>query len=95
MLNGKWKRFQADLMESFEGEDLRYAEFFETRNAALRAIARNRKHYERKEKPNSDLAWINGCKMMYFPHGDSFETTIAIDTAKEKLSSKIMEELRI
>lgn len=95
MLNGKWKRFHADLTDSFEDEDLSYAEFFETRNAALRAIARNRKHYERKEKPNSDIAWVNGCKMMYFPHGDSFETMTAIDVAKEKFSSKLLEEMRI
>lgn len=67
MLNRKYRRNLRTYFSEFEDIDLRYAEFYMTRNEAMRAISRNRRYTPVEREINSNIAIVNGEKLIYIP----------------------------
>ena len=67
MLNKKYKRVSRRYTSEFEDIDLSYAEFYMTRNEAIRAISRNRRCTTIKREINSNTVIVNGEKLIYAP----------------------------
>ena len=64
-LNKKWNEVEKEqFFESFDNADIDHAECYKTRNAALRAVARNRKGYVHEPINNPREGMLHGLKIM-------------------------------
>lgn len=62
-----------DFFDLFYNTDLTHAQFFSTRNAAKRAVARNRQGIPHKEETNETTAMVCGIKCVLTPASKFYE----------------------